>query len=62
MKPVKDDMKALIAEAVEGLTKLVSQYQSAEMPYLAIPRVQFLSSYPSDYDHLARTKAWEDGT
>ena len=54
------DAGILIAEAVAGLTRLVVRYQSADMPYLAIPRVQFLTNRRSDYDHLARVKAWED--
>ncbi len=55
--PVKDDPGVLAAEALEGLARLVAQYDDADTPYESIPRAAFAPAY-SDYLHLARVQEW----
>lgn len=53
----QDEVSELAFEAKAGLSKLISDFDDAETPYLSQPRVQFKYTY-SDYDHLARVKEW----
>ena len=59
-KPVKLEVEAAVAGAVEGVGKLVHRFDDAKTPYLSQPRPQFLNIY-GDYDHLARVKEWRGG-
>jgi ATP-dependent helicase/nuclease subunit B len=59
-KPVKLDVEAAVAGAVEGVTKLVHRFDGEATPYLSQPRPQFLNLY-GEYDHLARVKEWRGG-
>ena len=55
--PIKADVKTLVAEAYDGLAKLISEFDKVETPYQARPRPEFAPKY-SDYEHLARIKEW----
>lgn len=53
----QDEVSELAFEARAGLSKLISDFDQVDTPYLSQPRVQFKYAY-SDYDHLARVKEW----
>jgi len=57
--PAKDEasLRALIAEAWQGLADLVARFDDAATPYRAVPRPEKAPRY-SDYAHLARVKEW----
>jgi ATP-dependent helicase/nuclease subunit B len=57
--PAKDEasLRALIAEAWQGLADLVASFDDAATPYRAVPRPEKAPRY-SDYAHLARVKEW----
>ena len=48
----------LAADAKAGLETLLAGYADESQPYLSVPRIQFLSKYAGDYDHLARRAEW----
>jgi ATP-dependent helicase/nuclease subunit B len=57
-------LRALVAEALQGLADLVARFDDVHTPYRAVPRPEKAPRY-SDYVHLARVKEWsvagEDG-
>jgi ATP-dependent helicase/nuclease subunit B len=57
---VFEDVEILAADALQGLKKLVADFDDEETPYLSRPVPQFLSRF-GDYDHLARVKEWMAG-
>ena len=56
-----DEVRRLVAEAVEGLRSLVARFDDPATPYLATPRPERAPRY-SDYGHLARLKEWSLAT
>jgi ATP-dependent helicase/nuclease subunit B len=50
-------LRALVAEALQGLADLVARFDDAQTPYRAVPRPEKAPRY-SDYAHLARVKEW----
>jgi ATP-dependent helicase/nuclease subunit B len=54
---VKGDLEKLIAEAKEGLTRLVKAFNNADTPYLSNPRPAQSPRYQS-YEHLSRSGEW----
>lgn len=59
IKPVSAEAATLIGEAVEGLERLIAQFDDAGTPYLAVPDMAKAPAF-SDYAHLARIKEWSD--
>ena len=55
-----DDVTAIMDSAVDGLSRLIADFDQQNMPYLSQPRVQFLAR-GSTYDHLARVQEWSAG-
>ncbi len=55
--PIKEPPATLAAEALEGLKRLIAQYDDPETPYESVPRAPFAPIY-SDYRHLARVQEW----
>ena len=55
--PLDVDAAKFAAESLAGLTRLLSAYESEDMPYRSRPRPVFLRGV-GDYDHLARVKEW----
>ena len=58
--PVKGDTTTLVKEALEGLQRLVAEFDRPETPYRARPRPDAAPRY-DDYEHLARVKEWAAG-
>jgi ATP-dependent helicase/nuclease subunit B len=58
--PIKGDPMDLARQALEGLQKLVHEFDRLETPYRAVPDPVFAPRY-SDYGHLARIKEWSAG-
>ena len=56
-----DEVRRLVAEAVDGLRALVARFDDPSTPYLATPRPERAPRY-SDYVHLARLKEWSLAT
>ncbi len=56
-RPVGGDIGGLVDEAEGRLVELVTRFMDPETPYLAKPDPHRARA-PSDYDHLARVKAW----
>ena len=56
-QPVKGDVKARVAEALQGVTELVAAFDFAETPYSAHPNPEKAPKY-DDYEHLARVREW----
>ena len=54
------DPNALAAQALEGLGRLVAQFDDPATPYACRPRADMAPRY-SDYEHLARVKEWAPG-
>ena len=54
------DPNALAAQALEGLHRLVAQFDDDATPYTCQPRADMAPRY-SDYEHLARVKEWAPG-
>ena len=58
------ELRALIDDALAGLSRLVIGFDDPRTPYRAVPRPERAPRY-SDYGHLARVKEWsilgEDG-
>jgi ATP-dependent helicase/nuclease subunit B len=55
------DPARLVAEAREGLARLVAAFDDPATSYEARPRPDQAPRF-SDYEHLARVKEWADGT
>jgi ATP-dependent helicase/nuclease subunit B len=61
--PAADGKKALESaaatqEAIEGLERLVRRYRDEAQGYTSRTAPQFVRTYASDYDHLARVFEW----
>jgi ATP-dependent helicase/nuclease subunit B len=54
----EDDAAALPEVAWAGLEKLVLRYEDEAWPYRSRTAPQFVKTYASDYDHLARVGEW----
>ena len=54
---VKLDLETTVADAVNGLTRLIHKYEDPNTPYLSQPRPMFADRF-GDYDHLARLREW----
>ena len=54
---VKLDLETTVADAVNGLTRLIHKYEDPNTPYLSQPRPMFSGRF-GDYDHLARLREW----
>ena len=59
IKPLSLDVAALVADAVQGLTTLIAEFDDPATPYLAVPDITKAPAF-SDYAHLARLKEWSD--
>jgi ATP-dependent helicase/nuclease subunit B len=59
VRPVADaaTIRALVDEALAGLTELVARFDDARTPYRAWPRPEHAPRF-ADYAHLARVKEW----
>ena len=57
VREVGGDIAALVAEVEGRLVDLVTRFMDEDTPYLAKPDPHRAQA-PSDYDHLARLKAW----
>jgi len=55
-----DEVGAVTAEALDGLSRRVAAYDDPATPYLSRPRPMFIGRF-GDYDHLARVKEWLSG-
>ena len=53
------DPDALVAEAREGLRRLIDAFEDPDVPYLSEPRPDAAPAY-SAYEHLARVQEWTD--
>lgn len=51
-------LSELITDAKAGLQTLLDGYANRDQPYLSVPRIQFISQYAGDFDHLARRAEW----
>jgi len=57
--PVKKTGSAAATDAAwAGLQKLIVRYDDKDFPYLSRTAPQFVKTYASDYDHLARVFEW----
>ena len=57
--PVTDKGAALAAEdAWEGAQRLIARYDDPATAYVSRTAPQFVKTYASDYDHLARVFEW----
>ena len=54
------DVARVVAEAREGVRRLVAAFDDPAMPYLSRPRPESGPRF-SDYDHLARVQEWSAG-
>ena len=59
IKPVSTDVSSLVREAVDGLSRLIAEFDDPETPYLAVPDMDKKPAF-SDYAHLARIREWSD--
>jgi ATP-dependent helicase/nuclease subunit B len=48
-------------KALDGLMSLIGRFDDVRRPYLSRTAPQFVHSYSSDYDHLARVHEWSAG-
>jgi ATP-dependent helicase/nuclease subunit B len=55
---LKTDIEVLIAEAEEGVQRLINLFNDPKTSYIARPRPNFALAY-NDYAHLARIQEWE---
>jgi ATP-dependent helicase/nuclease subunit B len=51
------DLASRAADAIEGLKKLIAQFDDPATPYRAVPRPEKAPAY-GDYKHLARIREW----
>ena len=61
--PDGDNAKVLnsrdaVDQALAGLTRLIERYADPAQGYTSRTAPQFVKTYASDYDHLARVKEW----
>ncbi len=56
-RPVKGDVKASVADALQGVTELIAVFDFPETPYSAHPNPEKAPKY-DDYEHLARVREW----
>lgn len=54
----KEEGAAKAQEALDGLRRLIERFDDQATPYLSRVAPQFVKTYPSDYDHLARVYEW----
>ncbi|MEQ8355660.1 MAG: double-strand break repair protein AddB [Kiloniellaceae bacterium] len=57
----KADPEGLAAEALEGLKRLVAEFDNPATPYACRPRPELAPRF-SDYDHLSRLAEWAAGS
>lgn len=55
------DSTALVSAAAEGLAELIAEYDHPAATYDSRTAPQFVNTYASDYDHLARVAEWSTG-
>ncbi len=55
-----DDVAALAALAIEGLTRHINTFDSVATPYRPLRRHRYKYDY-DDYAHLARVAEWSSG-
>ncbi len=58
-KPVIADAATLAAEALDGLCRLIAEFDDPTTPYHAVPDMTKAPRF-NDYAHLARIKEWAD--
>ncbi len=51
------DLRQVLTEAANGVTRLIAHFDDPANPYLPIPRPEIAPSF-SDYEHLARVGEW----
>jgi ATP-dependent helicase/nuclease subunit B len=56
-----EQSEALVAAALEGLHDLIASYDEPTATYGSRTAPQFVKTYASDYDHLARVAEWSTG-
>lgn len=56
-----EESAGMAAEALAGLKVLVARYDRQDEPYRSRIAPQFVVTYASDYDHLARVAEWSTG-
>ncbi len=54
------DLRERVAEALDGLARLIARFDDERTPYRSQPRPERAPRY-SDYTHLARVKEWSAG-
>ncbi len=54
---IEGDAMDVARRALEGLKRLVEEFDKPETPYASVPRAAFAPRF-SDYAHLARVKEW----
>ena len=54
----KEDTPDQVAAALAGLKHLIAAYDQPDQPYRSRTAPQFVKTYASDYDHLARVYEW----
>ncbi|MCC7272874.1 MAG: double-strand break repair protein AddB, partial [Alphaproteobacteria bacterium] len=55
-----ETVAALVADASDGIARLIAAFDDPATPYLARPRPEWAPRF-SDYAHLARVAEWSDG-
>ncbi|MDP1630518.1 MAG: double-strand break repair protein AddB [Caulobacter sp.] len=60
-KTAGEESEAAAGQAYEGVIRLLASYQDPARGYLSRTAPQFVKTYASDYDHLARTLEWSTG-
>ena len=53
----KKDVAIIASQAMEGLEKLIADFDNVETPYLATPRPEHASRF-NDFEHLSRIAEW----
>nr|WP_277346015.1 double-strand break repair protein AddB [Sneathiella chinensis] len=56
----KKSAEELSVEALDGLNRLIAQFDREATPYLTRPRPDFVDRF-NDYEHLARIREWSSG-
>lgn len=60
MRPLKNDVAALAADAEAGLRRLIAEFDDPDTPYHALPRPDARPRW-NDYAHLERVQEWSGG-
>ena len=55
--PVGSDLRGLLAEARDGLARLVAHFDDPATAYVPVPRPEIAPAF-GDYEHLARNGEW----